>query len=96
MHYFKIKIGSNQINPLAKEIIEKLNKEKEPIVLGEVLDFYGYLKQKKIKSCKINKLKDMDETYRLRVGDSRVLFEKNDKELVIIVVDVGNRWQVYK
>ncbi|MCB2314013.1 type II toxin-antitoxin system RelE family toxin [Clostridium tagluense] len=81
---------------MAKEIIEKLNKEKEPIVLGEVLDFYGYLKQKKIKSCKINKLKDMDETYRLRVGDSRVLFEKNDKELVIIVVDVGNRWQVYK
>jgi mRNA interferase RelE/StbE len=44
----------------------------------------------------IKKLKGIDEIYRLRVGDFRVLFEKNDKELIIIVVDVGNRGQIYK
>ena len=44
----------------------------------------------------IKKLKGMDEVYRLRVGDLRVLFEKNDKELIIFVIDVGNRGQIYK
>lgn len=38
------------MSPLAKEIIEKLNREEDPQVLAEVLDFYEYLKQKKNKS----------------------------------------------
>lgn len=38
----------------------------------------------------------MDEVYRLRVGDFRILFERNDKELIIVVIEVGNRGQVYK
>ena len=37
------------MTPLAKEIIEKLNKEEDVRVLAEVLDFYEYLKQKKEK-----------------------------------------------
>ena len=37
------------MSPLAKEIIEKLNKEE---VLAEVLDFYEYLKQKGNKGLK--------------------------------------------
>ncbi|WP_264174952.1 type II toxin-antitoxin system RelE family toxin [Clostridium sp. CS001] len=44
----------------------------------------------------IKRLKGMVETYRLRIGDFRVLFEKNDKEVVIVVIDVGNRGQIYK
>jgi hypothetical protein len=38
------------MSPLAKEIIEKLNKEDDAQVLAEVLDFYEYLKQKKSKN----------------------------------------------
>lgn len=38
----------------------------------------------------------MNEIYRLRVGDFRILFEKNDKELIIVVIDAGNRGQIYK
>lgn len=37
------------MSPLAKEIIEKLNKEEDIKVLAEVLDFYEYLKQKENK-----------------------------------------------
>lgn len=42
------------MSPLAKEIIEKLNREEDSEVLSEVLDFYEYLKQKKIRAYKIN------------------------------------------
>ena len=35
------------MSPLAKEIIDKLNKEEDIFVLAEVLDFYEYIKQKK-------------------------------------------------
>lgn len=44
----------------------------------------------------IKKLKGFEELYRLRVGDFRILFEKIDEELVIIIIDVGNRGQIYK
>jgi len=44
----------------------------------------------------IKKLKGLDEIYRLRVGDFRVIFEKNDNELIVVVIDIGNRGQIYK
>ena len=43
----------------------------------------------------IKKLKGMHDIYRLRVGDFRILFEKNDDKLIIIVIGVGNRGQIY-
>lgn len=43
----------------------------------------------------MKKLKGIDDIYRLRVGDFRVLLEKNDDNLIIIVIDVGNRGQIY-
>lgn len=48
------------MSPLAKEIIDKLNKEEDARVLGEVLDFYEYLKQKKDKELQ-KKWADIDE-----------------------------------
>lgn len=44
----------------------------------------------------IKKLKGMEDLYRLRVGDFRVIFEKEDMKLIIIVIDIGNRGQIYK
>lgn len=40
------------MSPRVKEIIDKLNNEKDSEVLAEVLDFYEYLKQKKEKELK--------------------------------------------
>lgn len=42
------------MSPLAKEIIDKLNREEDSQVLAEVLDFYEYLKQKKNKELQKN------------------------------------------
>ena len=44
----------------------------------------------------IKKLKGYTDLLRLRVGDYRIIYTVNHSELVVIVVDAGNRWQIYK
>lgn len=44
----------------------------------------------------IKKLKGYNDIYRLRVGDYRILYTVNNNELLIMVLDVGNRGQIYK
>jgi hypothetical protein len=70
------------MSPLAKEIIEKLNKEEDSRVLGEVLDFYEYLKQKKDKELQ-RKWADIDEDE--ATEDEKKLYQqyKNLNEQVI-------------
>lgn len=43
----------------------------------------------------IKKLKGKD-AYRIRVGDYRVIYEIHDKVLVVLVVSVGHRRDVYR
>ena len=44
----------------------------------------------------IKKLKGYTDLLRLRVGDYRIIYTVNHIELVVIVVDAGNRGQIYK
>lgn len=41
-------------------------------------------------------LKGQDGTYRIRVGDYRVLYEIEDGELIVLVVDLGHRREIYR
>ena len=34
--------------------------------------------------------------YRIRVGDYRIIYEINDGELLVLVVEIGNRKEIYK
>jgi mRNA interferase RelE/StbE len=44
----------------------------------------------------IKRLKDKDlEIYRLRVGSYRVIFQKKQEELVILVIRIGHRKEIY-
>jgi mRNA interferase RelE/StbE len=44
----------------------------------------------------VKKLAGYDDRYRLRVGDYRVIYEVMDGQLVILVVGVGHRREIYR
>lgn len=44
----------------------------------------------------VKKLARYDDRYRLRVGDYRVIYEVTDAQLVILVVGVGHRREIYR
>jgi len=44
----------------------------------------------------VKKLTGYEDRYRLRVGDYRVIYDVTDKELVILVVGVGHRREIYR
>lgn len=44
----------------------------------------------------VKKLAGYDDRYRLRVGDYRVIYEVVDGQLVILVVGVGHRREIYR
>lgn len=42
------------------------------------------------------KMKDSDNEYRIRIGDYRVRYEINDKDLIILLLQCKHRRDVYK
>ncbi len=52
------------MTPLAKKIIDAISMEEDAVVLAEVLDFYEYLKAKKIKQANViwNNIEEEDPT----------------------------------
>jgi mRNA interferase RelE/StbE len=44
----------------------------------------------------VKKLAGYEDRYRLRVGDYRVIYDVTDKQLVILVVGVGHRREIYR
>jgi mRNA interferase RelE/StbE len=44
----------------------------------------------------VKKLKGQENTYRIRVGDYRILYEILDDILLVTVVEIGHRSKVYK
>lgn len=44
----------------------------------------------------IKKLAGYEDRYRLRVGDYRVIYDVMDGQLVILVVGVGHRREIYR
>lgn len=44
----------------------------------------------------VEKLSGMDDTYRIRVGDYRVIYEIHDDTILVLVVDVAHRREVYR
>jgi mRNA interferase RelE/StbE len=37
-----------------------------------------------------------EDYYRLRVGSYRIIYEKRDKELIILIIRIGHRKEIYQ
>lgn len=44
----------------------------------------------------VKKLKGFDHRYRIRVGDFRILYEVRDRLLLVLVLDVADRKDIYR
>lgn len=44
----------------------------------------------------VKKLKGAEDVYRFRIGDYRVLYEIRNKRLLVIVIKIGHRGDVYR
>ncbi len=45
---------------------------------------------------KSKKLAALDELYRVRVGDFRLIYNVENNELIVVVISVGHRRDIYK
>ncbi len=48
------------------------------------------------RSAGAEKLTDQDHLYRIREGDYRILYQIRDETLLVLVVDVGDRKDIYR
>ena len=44
----------------------------------------------------VEKMKDRDDEYRIRVGDYQVIYEIRDQELLVKIVRLGHRGDIYR
>jgi len=45
---------------------------------------------------KVKKLKGTDELYRIRLGDHRVVYEIRNEMLIVVVIKIGHRSDIYR
>jgi len=78
------------IERYAQKQIMKLGKKAIPVIKAAIAGLadnprpYGY---KKLKG---------EEAYRIRVGDYRIIYEINDDIIIVTVVSVGHRKDIFK
>ena len=70
----------------ARKFIENQSKEDRIRIINAI---------RKLPYGDVKKLQNNKGYYRLRVGDIRVIFEKKQDIFIIIIIDIGNRGQIY-
>jgi mRNA interferase RelE/StbE len=74
----------------AQKQILKLDKKVIPVIkmaIGNLADNHRPFGYKKLKG---------EDAYRIRVGDYRIIYEIEDDKIIVIVVSVGHRKDIYK
>ena len=77
------------IEKLAEKFIVKLPKSEKENVLKAI---YKLPEGSDIKRLKGKNSKGL---YRLRAGDYRIIYTVNNQQLIVLVVDAGNRGDIY-
>lgn len=77
--------------PLANRQLEVLNRKIQTRISSKIDELAS---EPRPPGCV--KLKEGDNIYRVRVGDYRILYQVKDEILLVIVVKIGHRGDVYK
>ncbi|MCC7409243.1 MAG: type II toxin-antitoxin system RelE/ParE family toxin [Phycisphaeraceae bacterium] len=77
--------------PSAGKVIERLPRDVRNRVAG-VID--GLAENPRPAGCK--KLAGQDDLWRARAGDWRIIYSIEDRKLIVLVVKVGHRKDVYR
>jgi mRNA interferase RelE/StbE len=80
-----------RITPAAQKEIDRLPKQARERVEVAILSLVDNPRPRGSK-----KLRGLKDTYRIRVGNYRVVYRVHDDELVILVVAVGDRKDIYR
>lgn len=65
-------------------------------VRGRVLKALGRLGRDPRRSPNVGRYKGLKDGYRVRGGDYRVVYEVQDDRLLIVVIKIGHRREVYR
>lgn len=76
------------IKKRAKKFIDKLPKNEKIRIISAI--------EQLPHSNNIKSMKGHKDLFRLRVGEYRIIYTINNLELIICVIDAGNRGEIYK
>lgn len=76
--------------PLARRHIRKLTQGIQRRILDGIEELGSHPRPAGVK-----KFADEEDLFRIRVGDYRVVYQIRDRELLILIVKVGHRREVY-
>ena len=86
MSEFRIEVSST-----AEKQLRALEREDQVRIAGEIRKL---ALNPRPRGCR--KLRDHDDIYRLRVGVFRILYSIEDKRLLVLVLKIGHRRDVYR
>lgn len=80
-----------QLAPAAKKQIKKLSKPIQKKVVKRLEEL-----KDDPRPAGVEKLTDTDNLYRIRLGDYRIIYTIEDEVLLVLVVTVADRREVYR
>jgi mRNA interferase RelE/StbE len=76
-----------EIEKSALKFIKSRNKKEQQIIFSKIYKLPD--------SGDIKKMTGYNNRFRLRIGDIRIIYDKYDDILKIIVIEIGNRGDIY-
>ena len=82
---------SVEFTPLAARQIRKMSRDVQKRIIDRIEEL-----QEDPRPHGVKKLTDLEALYRVGVGDYRIIYQIRDKALVVLIVKVGHRREVYR
>jgi mRNA interferase RelE/StbE len=79
-----------ELAPLAQRQLKKLERESQRRLIGRLETLSSNPRPSGVK-----KLTDENNLYRIRIGEYRVIYQIRDRELIVLIVKIGHRSEVY-